>query len=400
MGVTMAPSPARFAQLLTAAIYKIRIAESKTIKKTVALVQDEVGYALGRDGGSAIEYWRKGYIPAKLEDVESLARILVRRGGLDRAELVQFLTSAGHPHPPTLEAELFRPAQPPVSLPQEGSSLAELAPFIVGPPITHPGHFFGRTQELSRIFGLWRRFPLQNVAVIGRQRAGKTSLLRYLAAITRADPAQLRPGQRTDWLSQPERYQWVFVDFQDARMGSKDRLLRYLLSSLDLPVPDPCTLNKFMDVVSQHLDRPAIILMDEIGAGLASPELDQQFWWSLRSLGSNYTNGQLAFLLTSHQAPAFLAHEYHKPSPFFNIFGHTIQLGPLTDPEARELIASSPRPFAPTEVGWIVAHSARWPALLQILCDTHLTALEEGQTGSVWREEGLRRMEPFKYLLD
>jgi hypothetical protein len=139
--------------------------------------------------------------------------------------------------------------------------------------------------------------------------------------------------------------------------------------------------------------------MDEIGAGLASPELDQQFWWSLRSLGSNYTQGKLGFLLTAQATPALLAHEYGKPSPFFNIFGHTINLGPLSDPEARELIASSPRPFRPADVEWVLEQSGRWPALLQILADTCLTALENSQADDTWREEGLRRIEPYRYLL-
>jgi hypothetical protein len=63
------------------------------------------------------------------------------------------------------------------------------------------------------------------------------------------------------------------------------------------------------------------------------------------------------------------------------------------------LIASSPRPFNPVDEAWILAHSERWPALLQILCHTRLTALEEGQTGDTWREEGLRRIAPYRYLL-
>lgn len=396
----MTPSSKKFAQLLTAAIYKIRIAESRSFKKTIGLVQDEVGYELGREGGSAIEYWRKGNIPARLEEVEALARILVRRRGLDRVELVQFLASAGHPHPAGLESALFPSGQAPTDRLQNEAPVEEMATFIVGPPISYPRQFFGRNQELKRIFGLWRGLPLQNVAVIGPHRAGKTSLLRYLASITTADQAHLRPGQRTDWLPQPVRYRWVFVDFQDARMGDRERLLRYLLNSLALPVPAQCTLNSFLDVVSQHLDSPAIILMDEIGAGLASPELDQQFWWSLRSLGSNYTQGRLGFVLTAPLPPARLANEHGKPSPFFNIFGHMVSLGPLTEPEARELIASSPRPFAPAEADWILSSSGRWPALLQILCDTYLAALEAGSTGATWREEGLRRMGPFKYLLD
>jgi hypothetical protein len=182
-------------------------------------------------------------------------------------------------------------------------------------------------------------------------------------------------------------------------MGNQERLLRHLLTSFNIPVPDLCNLNIFMDLVSEHLQQPTIVLMDEIGAGLASPELDQQFWWSLRSLGSNYTGGKLGFLLTAHAAPALLAHEYGKPSPFFNIFGHTVTLGPLNEPAARELVASSPIPFTPDDTEWILAQSERWPALLQLLGDTCLTALEEGQTGQAWRNEGLRRIEPLSYLL-
>ena len=379
----MVNSPQKFARLLTTAVHTIRLRQTKTI----GMVQDELGYALGRDGGSCIEYWRKGHIPAALTDLENLARELVEREGLNPDELQQFLASAGHPQPARLTADLYPPPQ-------------NFAPFVVGPPIIHPRQFFGRDRELKRIFGLWQRFPLQNVAVIGLPRSGKTSLLRYLVSITQIPSEQLRPGQRHDWLSQAECYQWVMVDFQDARMGHQESLLRYLLTGLKLPPPDPCTLETFMDTVSRHLQTPAIILMDEIGAGLASPELDQQFWWSLRALGSNYSEGKIGFVLTAHEAPAFLARELGKPSPFFNIFGHTLTLGPLDEAAARELLACSPRPFAPAEIEWILTQSGCWPVLLQILGDTYLAALEDSQRGSTWREEGLRRIAPWQYLLE
>lgn len=383
----MARSPQKFAQLLTEAVHNIRVAEAQTLKKTVRMVQDELGYALGRQGGSSIEYWRKGNVPATVDDLENLTRELVKRNGLNSDETRQFLDYAGHPQPVDFWAKLFPPRQ-------------DFAPFIVGPPITHPRQFFGREPELKRIFGLCKRFPLQNIAVIGLHRSGKSSLLHYLQSITTTDPEQLRPGQRHNWLPQPEHFRWVIVDFQDARMGHRESLLRYLLSGLKLPVPDPCNLTNFLDTVSQHLQTPSMILMDEIGAGLASPELDQQFWWSLRALGGNYTEGKLGFLLTAHQTPALLANEHGKPSPFFNIFGHTLRLGPLSEAASRELIATSPHPFHQADVEWILTHSGRWPVLLQILCDTCLTALESGQSDNAWREEGLQRIAPLRYLLE
>jgi len=64
------------------------------------------------------------------------------------------------------------------------------------------------------------------------------------------------------------------------------------------------------------------------------------------------------------------------------------------------LIASSPISFPDADVEWILAQSKRWPILLQILCRERLIALEHGETGDAWREEGLRQMEPFRYLLD
>src|SRR4029079_694800 len=107
---------------------------------------------------------------------------------------------------------------------------------------------------------------------------------------------------------------------------------------------------------------------------------------------------RLGFVLTSQQAPAQQAREYEKPSPFFNIF-QRMDLGPLTADAARELVESSPRPFAAADVEWILEQSGCWPALVQILCSGHLEALELGLTDSAWREEGLRHLAPYQYLL-
>jgi hypothetical protein len=302
---------------------------------------------------------------------------------------------------------------------------AEVSPFVAGPPIIHPRQFFGRERELKRLFNLWKGPPLQNAAVIGPRRSGKTSLLLYLKSITTTPPAQLRPGQRADWLPEPERYRWIFVDFQDPRVGSREGLLRYLLNSLDLPMlapstgsgqapstsrcgepvepsgQAPCDLDRFMDVVSRSLRSPTVVLLDEIGVALESyPELDDSFWEGLRSLATTQVGGNLAFVLAASKPPDQLARHSNLGSPFFNVFGYyTATLGPLTEPEARELIASSPIPFPPADVDWILVQSGRWPLLLQILCRERLITLEEGETDDTWREDGLHQITPFQHLL-
>jgi hypothetical protein len=386
----------KFARLLTEGVHRIRLREAKTIQA----IQDELGYAVGREGGSVIEYWRKGHLPPDLATVEILAKEIIRRGRLGWDWLEQFLESAKHPYPEQFSYELLPAMNAAKAEPiTDDSKIVEANPFIVGPPIHRPHQFFGRDYELKRIFALWKQFPLQNVAIIGPKRSGKTSLLHYLEKITLTPAGQLRPSQRIDWLPQPDRYRWIFVDFQDVRMCNRERLLRYILTALEIPVPEPCDLENFMDMVSLHLQTPTIILLDEISAALASPELDQQFWGSLRSLGSNLTGGNLAFLLASHEPPAQLAQEQDKPSPFFNIFGHTFKLGPLKETEALELIASSPRPFDPIDINWMITQSGGWPYLLQILCHARLSSLEDNEASDGWKQEAIRQMAPYWYLL-
>lgn len=92
-----------FARLLTEGIYAIKLIEDRPI----GIIQDELGYALGRDsGGSAIAHWRRGYIPGQSADLENLAREMVRRGALTRGWLEQLFTYAGYPYA-ALSTELF-----------------------------------------------------------------------------------------------------------------------------------------------------------------------------------------------------------------------------------------------------------------------------------------------------
>jgi DNA-binding CsgD family transcriptional regulator len=265
--------------------------------------------------------------------------------------------------------------------------------FIAGPPIIQPGRFLGRTRELRRIFNLLRRVPLQNAAVIGPRRSGKTSLLHYLRAIGTADPTQLRPDQKQDWLDRPEQYRWLFVDFQDARLGHPETLLRYLLTGLELPIPTPCTLESFLDEVSGRIAQPTVILLDEIGVALERyPALNNSFWESLRSLATNQANGRLAFVLAAHESPADLAQAGGFGSPFFNIFGYAATLGPLEEEDARQLLASSPIPFPPADIEWMLERSGRWPYPLQILARERLLTLEEGDPSPTWRNEALAQI--------
>lgn len=369
--------PKQFGQLLKMAVRKIALQTGKKI----AIVQDELGYALGRDsGGVAIQFWERGNIPARKEEVELLKEELVRRQGLGGEEAAQFAVYAGFPE---LEQ---KPNQP----------------FVAGPPITDPRLFFGRTYELRRLFALWDdpAMPLQNGALIGPRGSGKTSLLFYLMTITRTPPAKLRPDQRTNWVGQMETIRWVYVDFRNPQFGTRSGLLRYLLTTFELPVPAPCDLERFVEAMSKHLHDPAIILLDEIDVALERyGELDDPFWDGLRALASTQLNGRLGFVLAARELPQQAARRHHRSSDFFSIFAYTAPLGPFTEPEARALIATSPIRFADDDIDWILAQSRCWPLLLQILCRECLLAQQERTPAAEWQEAALHQLVPFQHLL-
>lgn len=314
----------------------------------------------------------------------------------ETAELAEQIRSGSlGPRPMPPNGKYALPPAPSPALARTPTS-TDLPPFIAGPPITHPAHFFGRQRELRRLFNLLRHRPLQNAAIIGPRRSGKTSFLHFLRTIITTPPEQLRPDQRHDWLPNFEQYRWVFVDFQDARLGSRHVLLRHLLLQMGLPIPDPCELDTFLDTVSSHLQQPTVILFDEIGVAMTRyAELDDAFWESLRSLATNQVQGNLAFILAAPEPPEQLAQHSGLGSPFFNIFAYAAYLGPLTAEEARLLIASAPIPFAEPDVEWILTQSGRWPMLLQILCRERLLSLEEADAGDGWRADALRQITPF-----
>ena len=397
----MNKSPKRFAELLSQAIYQIRAKAGQSI----GVIEDELGYALNRNGGEFIKYLRKGNVPSHLEDVEALARELTYRGGFEPSKCEQFLKCGGHPAPKEVSDGWFDTIGFGAAGGQRSTRtpLSTLKSYVVGPPITDPRQFFGRDYYLRRIFGLWQAFPLEHMAVIGPRRSGKTSLLHYLRKITLTDAAALRPGQRSDWLSQPESYRWVFVDFQDPRMRKLKSLLHYLSMSLGLLVDQELDLDIFMERMSKHEWRtPTIILMDELGAAIESPELDQTFWWGLRSLVNSTAAGHLAFLLSAPESPATLADEKGKTSPFFNMF-NTLELGPFTEAEALDLIQSSTHLFDPSDVDWILETSQLWPCLVQTLCDERVRSLAENGTqdrpSDEWKQHALERIQAHPQLL-
>ena len=149
----MPQSARKFADLLTEAVYVIAHRE----KITIQALHDELGYALGREqsAGSALKYWRKGHIPAELDDIEALAQALVERQGLSTAQsLAQFLESAGHPYPQAVLQTCFPAPAPP--------------PPISPAPLPHLGDFYGRQVDLHTLQTWLTRDQIRLLGIFAR----------------------------------------------------------------------------------------------------------------------------------------------------------------------------------------------------------------------------------------
>lgn len=127
----MAENRQRFAELLTLAVKTINLRTGRTL----AAIQDELGYALHRSGSEYIQYLRKGHIPAELTDIATLARLLAEEGGFpDMVAYQSFLRAAGHPQVSDLPATF--PAATAVRAALSANGLHPATPNGTIPPIT------------------------------------------------------------------------------------------------------------------------------------------------------------------------------------------------------------------------------------------------------------------------
>ncbi|RKZ42007.1 MAG: hypothetical protein DRQ49_03390 [Gammaproteobacteria bacterium] len=324
--------------------------------------------------------WRKGGIRSpKYDTIIECADAF----NLNPVERNEFFTSSGWPDP---KAKLILDSQQEYVTDDNAASFevheesqddenSPLTP-ITTRPISNPRQFFGRRALVDRIFSVWKKIPLEHVAIVGPKRSGKTSLLNYMM-------------QNTTQFKQ--KYDWVFVDFDNVRMQQLDTLLPYILDELKLDTSD-CDLINFTTKLEDDLKKPAVIMMDNIESGIQSSELDDAFWNNMRYLGSHVE--KLGFCVASRYSCTQLeelAIAQDKSSPIYNVFDE-VKLGPLTEKEGRTFLQRTSLPKK--DAGWILQQSHYWPVLLQELYKTQL----ESDDRHDWKKVGLEKTKRYQYL--
>ena len=216
-------------------------------------------------------------------------------------------------------------------------------PFYHRVPIQDPAYFFGRAQELHRIFSLIAYG--QSVSLIGPRRMGKSSLLVQLS--------QVRHGAHHGLVA--DRQTFVYFDgaaWQDQRPHVLYAALWSVIAqqftshpdgsphvrNLPSPAATELDFSSFQRALRQlhTIGHDIILLIDEFDALSRNRHLDEVFFSSLRSLAAT----QGITFVTASTAPLLeltYARQSALSSPFFNIFLPQ-RLGLLSDAEAHDLL--------------------------------------------------------------
>src|SRR5574341_1214655 len=272
--------------------------------------------------------------------------------------------------------------------PNDESKSGTANPFFHRGPIRQAEHFYDREAETARALTLLGN--LQNVALIGQRRIGKTSFLFHLA----------RP--RTFVAAGLPKTTSVFAYVDGEELGALDAaevygcLARQLAAVLpDGPHPEThpsaLTHREFRQYV-EHLTSQGFnlfLLLDEFEALAANPALTPRFFSGLRALSGQF---DLAFVTASHRSLFDLTygHADTLSSPFFNTFAH-LKLGLFAEGAAADMIEALSRNAGSTlpreTVDRVVALAGPHPFLLQLAAFHAFEALDEVPgAGAPWEQ--------------
>ena len=258
----------------------------------------------------------------------------------------------------------------------ERSQSAARNPYLNRVMIKRREQFFGREQEIRRIFARLNTSPPGSISVVGDRKIGKSSLLNYV---------YMRPNRQMH-LENPQKMIMVFLDLQEEKNMSMESFVRKLLGIAAyelrgrLEVSD-CSLDlsgikdmvQRLDAANFHLT----ILLDEFDAVTTNTNFDLEFFSFLRFLANHYN---VAYLTSSARDLQVLCHTKEiSDSPFFNIFS-TMRLSVFQREEAEQLVcgpsAEAGKPLAPY-LDQIVDMAGMFPFFLQIACSHVLEWMDE-----------------------
>jgi len=245
-------------------------------------------------------------------------------------------------------------------------------PFFYRGPIRDRRYFFGRTRETHRALQMLRNG--QCISTVGPRRIGKTSLLFHL-----------RDSEVQQEHNLGEEYLFVYIDCQGLGNLDKTRFYQWLWEETKRALAERGEADGWAESISDFNEfREAVMTIKEKGYKLAllfdefdttakNPNLDQDLFSDLRSLGSPvytvvYVTASVDSLFDLTYADTSVL-----SSPFFNIFDE-IHLGFLRPMEAKDMILGLLRMteqenlFTEEDLAFVFEAGGYFPLFFQLAC--------------------------------
>ncbi len=265
-------------------------------------------------------------------------------------------------------------------------------------PLRDPSWFYGRTDELRRLFSYLNKPSPQNVSIVGQRRIGKSWLLQVVA---------LDEEMHAEYLDEPEKYTFIYWDLQTEPYLSPEyffeRLIDLFLDHVPRDLAQECRdvldENELEDSLAEMLylleivEHHVVLLLDEFAAITRSTAFAESFFSHLRSV---FNRPAMTCVTASYRSLGEMCH-LGPDSPFFNIFSR-IQLGLFTKEEAQGLIVE---PFEaegnqvePAAIKAILRLTGPHPCFISQLC--HDLRNEMKAKGTLTKEDVDRHSDPFQ----
>jgi len=253
-------------------------------------------------------------------------------------------------------------------------------PFYVGTKAEDSQQFFGRVAEVGRI--VESLATLTTVSVIGETQIGSSSLLSYVA----------QRGWEKHSIAETETDHWTQI-LTDYDLHSFDMALfpdtkHFFTAMLNTLGTTGNTAHKINDTLDSS-QRKTVFFLDEFDATVDNTKFNTDFFNGLRGIADK---GKIALVIATKTSISQLVSDgkINSTSPFDNLIGVTIQLGPLPDNEAYDLLkglaALGGYTLTTEELKLIVKEGKGYPRRLRQLGRIVIEKRQQGQKPAKFAE--------------
>ena len=241
-------------------------------------------------------------------------------------------------------------------------------PFMNRVMIQDIEEFYGRKNEVEKIYSRIGSSRPQSISIVGERRIGKSSLLNYIH----------NPINRQKYLKKPNEFIFVLIDFQERRGIDISKFFSIIYTSLIDAFDGNLELNiesnyegfkKIISIFEEHRLK-LVMLFDEFELITKNENFNTEFYSFCRSIANNYN---VAYIVSSGRNLQTLCHSKEiSDSPFFNIFSN-LTLSQFSREEAVALITDPARKLnysTTSYIDFILDIAGYYPFFIQIACSS------------------------------